>query len=159
MASSRLATHPEKARKHDILCQLALAEPESVSVTATPEFVSLGEGGDLVLEYPSRFADAHGVDIRILELTWGSSPVLERATVFVSEDGKEWHYVGVVDNTGSTSTSPYTESRFDLASLDPRAWRFVKISDFTNSRNAVYSDGLDLALVKVLHPWIQGTNQ
>lgn len=134
----------------------ALNEPESVTVTGTPEFVSLGEGGDLVIEYPARFADGRGVDIRVLESTWGNSPVLERATVFVSEDGKEWHYAGVADSTGSTATSPYTESSFDLASLGSHAWRFVKISDFTNSRYADYSDGFDLALVEALHPWIRG---
>ncbi|MEM3526538.1 MAG: hypothetical protein QXV37_03905, partial [Candidatus Jordarchaeaceae archaeon] len=71
----------------------ALGEPDDL-------FFSLGFGGWIIVGFPYPIANRAGDDVLVIETTWGTYP-LEKADVYVSQDGTEWVYAGTVDNKGN----------------------------------------------------------
>jgi len=103
-------------------------------------FVSLGFGGEIVLELDDELYDLEGDDFRVFESTLGPLHVPcgfypERAEVFVSEDGNDFTSLGTTCLGGT----------FDLASQGLRSIRYIKIVDQSNPWSfGGNADGYDL---------------
>lgn len=109
----------------------------------TLNFVSLGFGGSLVLEFTNYIVNVTGNDIWITETTYGSPSCAnypETAKIYASQDGSNWTFLGQVCLDGSV----------DLGSL---AWaKYLKVED-TSDPNASYPntpnpDGYDIDGIK-----------
>jgi len=120
----------------------ALGPPNS-GVSGPPvNFFSLGFGGWIILGFPNPIANGPGDTALVIETTWGSYP-LERANVYVSQDGTTWVYAGTVDNG-------YGQSGYGLVSLpEDLTWvLYVKILDTTDPNpHRGDADGYDLDAV------------
>ncbi len=111
----------------------ALGAPQG---TDDINFVSLGFGGSLILEFDSRIINRTGTDFKITETSY-NEPVCdtypETAHVYASKDGDTWEDLG----TGCL------DSEYDLGVLDFAA--FLKIVDESDSVSFANSDeGFDV---------------
>ncbi len=111
----------------------------------TLNFVSLGFGGSLILEFDNIILNEDGNDIEVVETSYGNQTCEtypEKVTVHASQDGNNWEELG----TGCL------DSEFDLGSL---AWaKYVKLVDATNPEDDAFSgivDGYDVDGVKAIH--------
>lgn len=99
--------------------QQALEEPDYTDYNS-PEYVSLGCGGKLVLQFSDNgFIDMPGRDLYFFEV----GPSVEPFDVEISTDGKKWKKVGPLEG-GSSS--------IDIASADRglrQIYYFVRITD------------------------------
>jgi len=125
----------------------ALGPPDS-GVSGPPvNFFSLGFGGWIILGFPNPIANGPGDTALVIETTWGSYP-LERADVYVSQDGTTWEKAGTVDNG-------YGQSGYGLVSLpEDLTWvLYVKILDTTDpTPHRGDADGYDLDAVGAFYP-------
>ena len=125
----------------------ALGSPDS-GVSGPPvNFFSLGFGGWIILGFPNPIANGPGDTALVIETTWGSYP-LERADVYVSQDGTTWEKAGTVDNG-------YGQSGYGLVSLpEDLTWvLYVKILDTTDpTPHRGDADGYDLDAVGAFYP-------
>lgn len=114
-------------------------------------FFSLGFGGYIVVEFDCPVRNGDGNDLKVIEDTWGSYP-LEKAEVSAGQDGEEWIYLGVADNTNADGI--HTISEFDLGELESA--RYVKIVDTSkpNDHNSE-ADGYDLNAVQALQDCVE----
>lgn len=148
----------------------ARSVPENALVYETGHsenyFFSLGfmedrEGYDdtswIIIEFEDPIVNGDGDDLQVVEDTWGLPYPVEKAEVFVSNDGMSWTSVGFADNQ-TPLNSYHTVSEFDL----PDGWEsasFVKVkdasvrSDFDDEypEQAATLDGFDLNAVLALH--------
>lgn len=118
----------------------ALGEPEK---TNNVNFVSLGFGGELVLEFDNTIMNrVDGPDIKVTETSYGNpacSKYPEMVHVYVSSDGTEWTDLG----TGCQ------DSEFELGELNSA--KYVKLVDESNPRKFNKSaDGFDVDGVEAL---------
>lgn len=105
-------------------------------------FVSLGFGGSIVIQFDQPIANGEGADIRIWESS--ASTNLEKATILVSQDGLGYVPVGEIQQSG--------EVDFGMVFSDYVS--FVKIVDSSNPAsfgNSQISDGYDVDAVECLH--------
>jgi len=121
------------------------------------DFYSLGFGGWIIVGFTDLIVDAPGNDLRITEDTWGAYP-LEKAEVFVSQNGVAWESIGIADNSNSVN-SDHTTSEFDLEDLGWTWAKYVKIVDISNPidfNTRPDADGYDLNAVEALHAGYEG---
>ena len=111
-------------------------------------FVSLGFGGEIVLELDTDLYDLQGNDFKVFESTFGPLSIPchfypEIAEVFASQDGNEFVSLGTTCLDGA----------FDLADGGLRSAKYIKIIDTSDpsdfSRNA---DGFDLDGIWPINP-------
>lgn len=120
----------------------ALGEAENDD---TENFVSLGFGGELVLEFDNVIWNGAGDDIQVYETSFGSpdfEDYQEKIDVYASQNGIDWTLLGEI-RQGDLET-------VDLGDL---VWaKFVKIVDTSDpSEFGATDDGFDLDAVKALH--------
>ena len=125
---------------------------------AESSFFSLGFDGWMIVAFDDIFVDGPGVDdLKITEDTWGSPYPLEKADVFISQDGVNWTLLGVADNTNLDLI--HTITVFDLADVGMDWAKYVKIVD-TSELSAFdgypTADGYDLNAVEALSPGYLG---
>ncbi|MFC1789775.1 hypothetical protein ACFLYY_02230 [Patescibacteria group bacterium] len=114
-------------------------------------FFSLGFGGWIIVGFDDIIVDGPGNDIKITEDTWGGPYPLEKADVFVSQNGTDWTFLGVADNTNLDVI--HTTTEFDLASIGWNWAKYVKIIDTTDPAafdSTPAGDGYDLNAVEAL---------
>jgi hypothetical protein len=131
----------------------AIFAPENNDATTTEDavnFVSLGFGGQIILEMESPIANGNGDDIRVYETTFGNannncgrSP--EKVKAYASQDGCNFIYLGEKCQDGT----------FDLGIL---SWaKFIKLVDCSDVENVFLNgnngpeDGYDLDGVACLN--------
>lgn len=116
----------------------ALGEPDSTQQVVN--FVSLGRGGEIVLEFAGWILDEDGDDLSIHEITWGDRSVYaeETAEVWVSQDNVNWVQVGI-----ATSRATYGVTLLDISGSGYPWIRYVKLVDTTSAA----TDGFDLDAV------------
>jgi len=79
-------------------CSLALGKPDSQG-TLEDSFVSLGKGGTLIVKFSDNvLIDGPGPDLMI----FATDPVPEHIKVWISQDGRIFHYVGLVSSINTT---------------------------------------------------------
>lgn len=99
-------------------------------------FFSLGFGGEIIVAFDNFYNSGRLV---IHEQTNGSYP-LERAKVYVSEDGTGWTYLGEATNTNGTAST-----RASYFNLGTACIKYVKIVDETNpALHNNEADGFDV---------------
>ena len=110
-------------------------------------FFSLGEDGWITLAFDCRIMNGVGVDVKVIEDTWGLPYPLETAGVYASQYGIDWVLLGVADNTDLNII--HTISEFDLGSLE---WaQYFKVVDTTDfSIHGASADGYDLNAIEAL---------
>ena len=125
----------------------AIAPGRDVPANATGmedgDFVSLGFGGSIELSFPSLFGGT--LDLTVFERTNGSYP-LEKADVYVSEDGSDWTMVGTARNDTTSSNDP----RPNVFELDENMCvKYVRVVDSTDQdlHSSNSADGFDLDAV------------
>lgn len=111
----------------------ALGTPEDDDSQASLlNFVSLGFGGSIVLEFPSAFDNGPGDDLRFFETSFeddgfkgirGDKNFPEKADVFVSQDGECFLFVG---------TAFKDDAFFDLDDVGLDWAKYVKIVDVSD---------------------------
>ncbi len=75
----------------------ALGEPDYRSTTSA-DFISLGCDGELVLQFVDNvLVDVEGVDLYVFEI----GPIVERTSLAISVDGRDWIDVGVIEGARS----------------------------------------------------------
>jgi len=109
---------------------------EASDVVGDMNFVSLGFGGQIVLEYVGGlFGNGPGLDVNVFETTWGDPNwipnVSETAEVEFSQDGFNWTPKQIAGHNGS----------FDIAPLV--VGKYVRITDVTNPACNIVGDGID----------------
>ena len=125
----------------------ALDEAETTGsafdASVTPgTFVSLGFGGEIVLEFENLIVDGIGNDLQIYEVTGGTSYPDEKAKIEISQDGTMWHTV---------AASITRDAALDIEGILPWA-RFVRVTDISNpDLFAAEDDGFDLDAVKAIN--------
>ena len=106
-------------------------------------FFSLGFGGSIKVGFDNYVIDTDGDDISIHEATNGNNYPLERAEVFVSQDGADWFMIGYADNTANDRVT-----YLDIASSGLSWIKYVKVVDVSNPDLHVSdADGFDLDAV------------
>ena len=113
-------------------------------------FFSLGFDGWMTFEFECPIANGEGNDIKVIEDIWGRYP-LEKAEVYISEDGENWVYLGEADNTNAESI--HTTNEFDLDGL--MSVRYIKVVDTTDP--AIHNgnaDGYDFNAIQALQDCI-----
>jgi len=115
---------------------LGMSDPDSDDAY----WVTLGLGGEIVLEFESAVQNNNGTaaDLRIVDFLDGAKNAGDAATVFASYDGVTWVELGRVTGTGEV----------DLGSLSSA--RFVKVVDDSTGGRIPAMDGYDLDAVEVL---------
>ena len=112
-------------------------------------FFSLGFGGWTIVSFDNVFVDGPGNDIKITEDTWGGGYPLEKADVYVSQDGTTWAFLGTADNTNLNVI--HTTSEFDLAATGLTWGQYIKVVDTSDpSVHSASADGYDLNAVEAL---------
>ncbi len=149
--------------------------------TSPEELVSLGDGGEIVLEFDRpAIVDGPGADFVVFENPFWvqGDPTdvwAELGEVSVSADGETWHTFECDTETdepgqwpgcaGWTPTKQYDPEKvipldpeqtggdaFDLADLDVERARFVRIRDLEGQGNADFDNvGFDLDAIGVVH--------
>jgi uncharacterized repeat protein (TIGR01451 family) len=105
-------------------------------------FVSLGFGGSIELDFGYGIANGPGNDIKIWESS--ASPNMEKAQILVSQDGLGYLPVGIIQQGGEV----------DFGSVFSDYIRFVKIldvSDLSDFSNNQISDGYDVDAIECIH--------
>jgi uncharacterized protein len=115
---------------------LGLSDPDQ----SDPYWVSLGLGGEIVLEFDSVVFNNNGSapDLRVVDGDDGAKGTSDAAVVHASADGQTWVELGRVVGTGEV----------DLGALETA--RYVKIVDDTTGALRPATDGYDLDAVEVL---------
>lgn len=110
-------------------------------VADVQNFVSLGFGGVLEVQFANPIANGPGADIRIWESSAGNSS--ERSLIEVSQDGLG--YLPVAEITA--------DGEVDFADVFSDFIQFVRITDVTpnNGGGGIYTDGYDVDAVECLH--------
>ncbi len=130
----------------------ALGPPDARGLTDASyrNFVSLGEGGHIVLDMGGCFADGPGDDLRIFQYIEYEPVVVRVAT---SANGP-WYDLGKkpCGEGGTGDTSGHCD--FDLAPTGLRAARYVWVEDgelFPCSQATSRTEGADIDAVEILH--------
>lgn len=86
---------------------LALGEPNYKS-TRSPDFISLGCNGDLVLQFTDNvLIDVPGMDLYVFEV----GPFVEKTELYISQDGSEWLGIGTIEGSRSNiDIAPYVSA-------------------------------------------------
>ena len=115
---------------------LGLSDPDQ----SDPYWVSLGLGGEIVLEFDSVVFNNNGSapDLRVVDADDGAKGRSDAAVVHASADGQTWVELGRVVGTGVV----------DLGALETA--RYVKVVDDTTGAVRPATDGYDLDAVEVL---------
>jgi len=117
-------------------------------------FFSLGFGGWLIAGFNCPIRNGPGDDIKVIEDTWGSYP-LEKAEVYASNDGVNWVYLGLADNTVRDPVyNIHTIATFDLGSMTEA--KYIKVIDVSDP--AVHNneaDGYDLNAIESLQDCVE----
>jgi hypothetical protein len=115
---------------------LGLSDPDQ----SDPYWVSLGLGGEIVLEFDSVVFNNNGSapDLRVVDVDDGAKGRSDAAVVHASADGLTWVELGRVVGTGEV----------DLGALETA--RYVKVVDDTTGDLRPATDGYDLDAVEVL---------
>jgi len=142
-------TQRRDSSNHNIAAEISDPEVTVAAATSSAKFCALGIGGELVIDFQEGFRDGEGVDIAIVEVSWGTPRALERARVYASGDGRNWTFLGLATNAGASSSSPDSVTGFDLAQTDLEGARYVKIVDATVPSGS-HQNGVDIASVRVL---------
>jgi hypothetical protein len=137
--ASGAAVQPERSIPSE-----ALGAPNAQTPSVTAEvqnFVSLGFGGTIEVQFANPIANGPGADIRIWESS--ASPSSERSLIEVSQDGLGYVPVGEIMADGEVD---FSEAFSDFI-------QFVRITDVTpnNGGGGIYTDGFDLDAVECLH--------
>ena len=107
----------------------------------TMNFVSLGLGGELILQFDNLIENGAGDDIKVFETSYNNpscSSYPEYVSVYASQDGQNWTSLG-------DPKCQYGDPTFDLGSL---AWaKYVKLVDASSST----PDGFDVDGVEALN--------
>lgn len=121
----------------------ALGAPNGMTPVANApvqNFLSLGFGGSLELQFANPIANGPGNDIKIWESS--ASPNSERARIEVSQDGLGYIPVGEISMTGE----------IDFGTAFPDFVQFVRIVDITpNNGGGQFTDGYDVDAIECLH--------
>lgn len=109
------------------------------------QFVSLGYGGEIVLEF---LGPVYGSEVSVIEVTYGRDTYPEEsADVYVSANGSDWTDVGEVTNHDDSGVGTV-----DVTGISEI--RYVKIVDTTDpSKHGSTSDGYDLDAVTAVVCW------
>ena len=103
-------------------------------------FYSLGFGGWVVLEFENSIVNGAGDDLRVYEVTGGSSYPLELVKVEASVDGAVWYPLGTVTKDGSVNLG------------DLECAHYVKLTDISNPTiHRSDGDGYDLDAVEAIN--------
>lgn len=115
---------------------LGMSDPDPVD----PYWVTLGLGGQIVLEFDSAVQNNNGdaADLRVVDVVDGAKGATDAAVVSASWDGVTWVELGRVSGTGEV----------DLGSLP--AAHFIRVVDATGGHRLPATDGFDLDAVEVL---------
>lgn len=163
----------------DKLPQVVLGPPHGGGkLEAGTHVLSLGSGGSIVLEFvDNEVVDEDGPDLIIFENAFLQSPgddpgkgFFELAKVAVSADGENWKEFpyDAISRKGCAGhhpvlANPYTNDidptnpekaggdPFDLADVELKIVRFVRITDLDNEAGAKGTAGFDLDAVAAVH--------
>ncbi len=134
---------PAPSRKNRDSTQ-CLNEPDYVDYT-TPNFISLGCGGILILEFTNNgFMNLKGDDLYIFEV----APSRESMRIDVSTDGLEWFYAGQV--SGGASAIELSDFNIETDAV----FYFVRITDLKDTCNGK-SSGADIDAVGAINSVIK----
>ena len=116
------------------------ARPDRALATADGRALTLGLGGQVVLEFDRPVQNNNGVaaDLRIVDAADGAKGRQDAAIVYGSWDGQTWVELGRVQGT----------DELDLGAL--AAIRYVKVVDDTPQRVPAATDGYDIDSVEAL---------
>jgi hypothetical protein len=132
------AVSPERAIQTN-----ALGAPNGITPVANApvqNFIALGFGGSIELQFANPIANGPGNDIKIWESS--ASPNSERARIEVSQDGLGYLPVGEISMTGE----------IDFGVAFPDFVQFVRIVDITvNNGGGQFTDGYDVDAIECLH--------
>lgn len=126
---------------------VALGEPESdgddFESAVIGTFYSLGFGGEVVYRFENYVWNGDDEDLKIYEITGGSSYPMEKAKVAVSQDSITWYvYADEAERDHS----------FDLEEFGLPWIQYVRVTDTTDaSLHNNSADGYDLDAVEALH--------
>jgi hypothetical protein len=171
----------------DKLPQILLGPPRGGGkLEASTDVLSLGAGGTIVLEFvDSEVVDEDGPDLIIFENAFLQSPgddpgkgFFELAKVAVSADGETWKefpydtisrkgcagHHPVLANPDTNDVDPTDPEQaggdpFDLADVNLKIVRFVRITDLDNGTGANGTAGFDLDAVAAVHSRPRQTKQ
>ena len=108
-------------------------------------FVSLGLGGEIIVEFKPSIKNKSGNDLRLFETSGGNltfEQYPEEAEVYASNDLNNWKLLGVVKNDNQNPSL----GEVDLGSM--KKAKYIKLIDKTNNAS---SDGYDLDAGKCLN--------
>ncbi len=135
--------HPRPQSKFRDSSQ-ALHEPNYTSIKS-PEFVSLGCGGQLTLKFVDNgFMNLPGDDLYIFEV----GPAKEPARIEVSTNGEDWIYAG--DIGGGKSSIDLSEENIDKHII----FYYVRITDLKSVCNSITA-GADIDAVAAINSIIE----
>ena len=121
----------------------ALGEPQESEGNHT-NFVTLGYGGELILDFEGAVPNLEGNDIKIFETNWNNNTCNtfpEYVNISVSQDGNNWS-----DKIIECNDDPL----FDISSVSEFEWiRYIKLD--TKDIDLGNNDGFDVDAVKSLH--------
>ncbi|MFW6110164.1 MAG: SipW-dependent-type signal peptide-containing protein [Patescibacteria group bacterium] len=119
-------------------------DPESALGAPDDDFVSLGFGGEIILDLGGT---VDGSSVTSIEVTYGRENYPEEtADLYVSEDNVDWKLAGPVSNHDNTDG----RSVVSVLGLGMDEIRFVKLIDTTDeSIHAGDADGYDLDAIEV----------
>jgi hypothetical protein len=156
----------------DSFPDVVLGPPLGGGVQGSLDVLSLGDGGELVLEFTDiGLIDGPGVDLIVFENPFPGW--IETGEVSVSEDGEAWHtwpcdpsraeagdsgcagvalcWGNLEEGIDPTDPEVAGGDQFDLADLGLSAARFVRVRDTgTNNYDGV-AGGFDLDAVAIVH--------
>lgn len=134
---------PNKKYRDSIQC---LHEPDYTNYH-TPNFVSLGCGGTLIVEFSDNgFMNLPGDDLYIFEV----GPSKESAKIEISEDGINWIYAGTI--AGGKSSIDLSDENIDKDIV----FHFLKITDLKDLCRSI-SAGADIDAIGAINSVIRLT--
>ena len=132
---------PRQKYRDSIQC---LHEPD-YSNYHTPNFVSLGCGGTLVVEFTDNgFMNLPGDDLYIFEV----GPSREAAMIEISENGEDWIYAGEI--AGGKSSIDLSDEGIDTETV----FHFLKITDLKSLCRSI-SAGADIDAIGAINSVIK----
>jgi outer membrane protein OmpA-like peptidoglycan-associated protein len=135
--------HPAPTKKNRDSTQ-CLHEPNYVDYS-TPNYVSLGCGGILILEFTNNgFMNLKGDDLYIFEV----APSRESMKIEISTNGKDWIYANKI--SGGTSSIDLSDFNIDNETV----FYFVRITDLKDTCNGK-SSGADIDAVGAINSVIK----
>ena len=119
----------------------ALGEAERTDII---NFVSLGFGGEIILEFNEPIFNGSGDDIEVVETSYGNpgeSAYPETAEVYASQNGTDWTFLATIILD-------------EMVDLGPLPWaKYIKIVDISDPADFSGSaDGFDVDGVRGLYP-------